>query len=138
MLEFDGRAAALDPGPQAPVVLGLDVATSGEVGRKHREMVRDDEVVFFIRPWAGRHTARLTLAGKRVIGGTTRGKEADPTVPSAKLKPGTARGRRVDGGLPPFDQSDESSLAAAAPTRVFALGTDVLQRVVQRWPVAAA
>ena len=80
VLEFDGRAAAVDPGPQAPVVLGLDVAASGEVGRKHREIVRDDEVVFFIRPGAGRHTARRTLAGKRVIGGAPRESEAVAAV----------------------------------------------------------
>lgn len=58
VLEFDRRAAAVEPGPKAPVVVGLGVGTSGEVGRKHREVVRDDEVVLFIRPGAGRHAGQ--------------------------------------------------------------------------------
>ena len=58
MLEFDGMAAAVDLAPQLPVVFGLIVEMAREIGSKHREIVRDDEVVLCIRPGAGRHVSQ--------------------------------------------------------------------------------
>ena len=56
-LEFDGRAAAVDLASQLPVVFGLVVEAACKIGSKHREIVRDDEVILCIRPGAGRHVS---------------------------------------------------------------------------------
>lgn len=50
-------------------MLGLTVATRGDVIGQHREVIRDDQVVFFIGPGATRHTARLEARCAFVING---------------------------------------------------------------------
>ena len=60
VFEFDRGTAAVKLSSQVPVVLGLDVRTACEVGREHREVVRDDEVVLFIRPGAGCHAGQAS------------------------------------------------------------------------------
>lgn len=60
VFEFNRGTAAVNPGSQAPTVLGLDVRTACKVGREHREIVCDDEVVLFIRPGTSRHTGQAS------------------------------------------------------------------------------
>jgi hypothetical protein len=40
-------------------VLGLVVGATRDVVCQHREVIRDDQVVLFVRPWPVRHGARL-------------------------------------------------------------------------------
>ena len=40
-------------------MLGFAIAAPGDVVGQHREIIRDDQVVFFIGPGATRHAARL-------------------------------------------------------------------------------
>jgi hypothetical protein len=50
-------------------MLGFAVAAPGNVVGQHREVIRDDQVVFFIGPRATRHAARLEARSAFVING---------------------------------------------------------------------
>ncbi|PZX17815.1 hypothetical protein LX81_01545 [Palleronia aestuarii] len=50
-------------------MLGFAVAAPGDVVGQHREVIRDDQVVFFIGPRATRHAARLEARCAFVING---------------------------------------------------------------------
>jgi len=42
------------------LMLGLAVAAPGDVVGQHREVIRDDQFVLFIRPWPVRRCVRLS------------------------------------------------------------------------------
>src|SRR5690606_5222183 len=69
MLELDRRARAINPLLELAVMLGLAVGAAGNVVSQHREVIRDNQVVLFIRPWPIRHGARLQRRKLFVISG---------------------------------------------------------------------
>ncbi len=69
MPELDRAVGAILQGrPQSPSVLGLVAVLSPSVPFQHREAVRDDQVVFLVRPWPSRHAPGLSAIGRAVTG----------------------------------------------------------------------
>ena len=62
-------------------MLGLAVAARGDVVGQHREVIRDDQVVLFIRPGTIRHCARLRARSLFVIRDFRQGPGSLRTLP---------------------------------------------------------
>jgi hypothetical protein len=60
VLELDGALGpVVQQRQECAAVFGLAVAARGDVVGEHREVIRDDQVILFIRPGPVRHCARL-------------------------------------------------------------------------------
>lgn len=66
-LEFNGPLGAIVQ--ERSAMLDLAVAAPGSVVGQRREVIRDDQIIFFIGPGSTRHGARLKVRCVLVING---------------------------------------------------------------------
>ena len=71
VLELDGTAATINLALQLPVMFGLALGLAQEVILKHREIIRDDQIVLTIGPVLARHGTKLTTTTQSVTASDT-------------------------------------------------------------------